>query len=183
MNYESRIKKIKGRVLRLIHYSLFMIHKSAGFTLIELMVVLSVTAVLSVLGIVGFRAYSESQILQSSANDLLSTLNLARSRALSQVKTGDQCSSADNVLASYKVIITPSNYSLTVNCGSGLSDEIYNKKLPDGVSFGADASFTFPILTGGVQPAGCITLSGYGKTRVITVNSVGGVSINTSCAL
>lgn len=37
MNQESRIKKIKNRTLRLSHNSLFAIHESRGFTLVELL--------------------------------------------------------------------------------------------------------------------------------------------------
>jgi len=37
MNQESRIKEIKSKVKSLIHNSLFMIHESKGFTLVELL--------------------------------------------------------------------------------------------------------------------------------------------------
>lgn len=170
------------------YFSSLISHLSSrkGFTLIELMVVLSITSVLGILGIAGFTTYNQVQTLQSSANDLVTTLNLARSRALSQVKLGENCSLASNTLDSYEVAITipTPSYSLKVNChnGSSFSNQIYSKSLPDGVSFKNDpdtkpTTFTFPVLVGGVQNAGQITLSAYQRDKTIAINSLGGINI------
>ena len=156
--------------------------KQKGFTLIELMIALSIMAVLGTVGIAGFRNYSQIQVLQSAVNDFASVLNTARSRALSQVKPPDICGSADT-LDGYGVKISATSensYSLILVC-SGLNESIDKAKtFPKGISF-ADADngkfFFFPTVTGGAQTTPMqVTISGYGKGKIVSVNSLGGVS-------
>lgn len=156
--------------------------RQKGFTLIELMVVLSVTAVLGTLGIAGFTTYNQVQILQASSSDVASILNLAKSRAQSQVKPSSLCSSSAT-LEGYKVeVLTPQSYTLYVRCnelGSSVDKKVNEEAriLPSGLSFTSNVSFFFPVQTGGVQTAGQIIISGYGRSKTVTVNSLGGVSI------
>ncbi len=152
--------------------------RQKGFTLIELMVVLSVTAVLGTLGVAGFTTYNQIQILQSATSDVVTILNLAKSRAQSQVKLTALCSSSET-LNGYKVdILAPKNYTLYLRC-SGIDRQVNEgtKVLPSDIIFGANTSFFFPIQTGGVQTAGQIVISGYGRSKTVMVNSLGGVSI------
>lgn len=164
----------------LVHHLSFIIRKPRGFTLIELMVVLSVTAVLGTLGIAGFITYNQTQALQTSSNEVATMLNLAKSRAQSQVKLGSLCSAPSQVLGGYSVNISivNKNYTLSSRC-SGASSDLYTKNLPNGLNFDAStsASFFFPIQTGGVETAGQIIISGYGRSKTVTVNSLGGVSV------
>ncbi|MDP2638083.1 MAG: prepilin-type N-terminal cleavage/methylation domain-containing protein [Candidatus Levybacteria bacterium] len=154
-----------------------------GFTLVELMVVLSISAILGTLGIAGFNNYNRFQIIQNAASDLVTTFNTARSRAQSQVKLGSSCTTGDSsILEGYSVDISDDNVSYTLNShcsGSILPNEISKKKLPDNVSFinVSTASFFFPVITGGVKDAGSITLSGYGMEKNIVVNPYGGISM------
>lgn len=146
------------------------------------MVVLSVTAVLGTLGIAGFTNYNQTQILQAATSDVVSVLNLAKSRAQSQVKISSLCSSSGN-LEGYKVeILTPQSYTLYLRCnelGSSTDKKVNEeaKALPSELSFANNISFFFPIQTGGVQTPGQIVITGYGRTKTIVVNSLGGVSI------
>lgn len=151
-----------------------------GFTLIELMVVITITAVLGTLGIAGFINYNQTQVLQTSSNEVATMLNLAKSRAQSQIKPSALCPSL-NSLSGYTVVITaPSSYWLELNCSNGSHPTIneQSKKLPTNLSFSDNLSFFFPVQTGGVQTAGLIVISDpNGKTKTIMVNSLGGVSI------
>ena len=154
-----------------------------GFTLIELMVVLSVTAVLGTLGIAGFTTYNQVQILQSATSEVVSVLNLAKSRAQSQIKPSNLCSSSGS-LEGYKVeILAPKNYTLYLRCNvseSSTKDEPVDeeaKVLPSDLNFGSNVSFFFPVQTGGVQTSGQIVISGFGRSKTIIVNSLGGVSV------
>lgn len=152
----------------------FIIRKSRGFTLIELMVVLSITAVLGTLGIVGFATYNQIQILQSSTSDVATVLNLAKSRAQSQIKP----SGCIGDLSGYNVVITtPRTYTLYARCSTDVKIDEQDKLLPTSLSFNDSTSFFFPTLIGGVQNLGSIIISGYGRTKTIWVNSFGGVSI------
>ncbi len=149
-----------------------------GFTFIELMVVASITVILGIFGIAGFNNYNKVQVLQNTANELITTLNLARSRASSQVKL---CNSPIQVLEGYSIDISIVNktYTLKSRC-SGDVKEINQKKLPNDVSFKntSKTSFFFPIIAGGVEEAGYITLvEKSGLERNIEVSPFGGISM------
>lgn len=164
---------------------------SAGFTLIELMVVLSVTAILGTLGIVGFNNYNQAQTLQISTNEVVTMLNLAKSRAQSQIKIGTNCANQGNSLDSYSVTIVQNSYGLAIHCSNGLnnlSDIIYSKTVPNDISFDlsltSPTTYSFPVLTGGVVAGGQIALKNKNNNyKCISINSLGGVSIQSSCAL
>lgn len=170
------------RKLTINHLS-FIIRKSVGFTLIELMVAISITAVLGTLGIAGFTSYNKAQALQTSTNEVVTMLNSAKSRAQSQVKLGSVCNElSPYLLKGYKVEILASDetYLLKILC-EGTADEVITKKtLPPNVIFtSGESSFFFPVQKGGVETVGSITISSGGKTRTITVNSLGGVSVSS----
>lgn len=147
-----------------------------GFTLVELIVVFAALAALSTLGVASFVSYSRSQIMQTAASELSTTINLARSRAYSQVKP-EACTST---LEGYRVsIFAPQGeYALEALCGGSVYEQV-RKKLPNDLSFDASGSvtaFTFPIIKGGLQGSGgSVVIVGYGQTRTITVNPAGDI--------
>lgn len=144
-----------------------------GFTLIELIVVFSVIVILSTVGIAAFVNYSHTQALNTAVLDSVSMLNVAKSRAMSQVKPGESCLTQS--LDGYQVTISaPQEYSLYAICG-GNTVLIERKNLPANISFrsGTQESFLFHILTGSVESEGTITIDGYGRTKTITVFSNG----------
>ena len=59
--------------------------KSEGFTLLELIVVFSIIAILSTIGVASYTSYARQQLLQGAVNDLSAVLNTAKSKASSQV--------------------------------------------------------------------------------------------------
>jgi len=153
-----------------------------GFTLLELIIVFTVIAILSTVGIASFVSYSRSQSLQSAASDLALTLDSAKSRANSQVKPSG-CSGA---LKGYKIdIYSETTYSLSVVC-PGVDSPIQTTILPDkgNIKFtvGVGTSIFFPVITGTAQGAGQIVLTGYNQSRWVCVNPGGIVKIlSSSC--
>lgn len=146
-----------------------------GFTLIELIVVISVAAVISVIGIVSFVSYNQTQSLNTAASDIANMFSLAKSRAASGVKpTTPLCS--DQTLNGYQISISVANstYQLDAICPLG-SSNILTSKLPNNINFNSanPATFTFPVLTGGFSGEGTIFLVGFGKTKSITIDSLG----------
>jgi len=177
-----------NRKLKIYHSSLISIRKPRGFTLIELLIVISITALLGVSAIAGFSSYNSVQALQTSASNVVAMLNLARSRAQSQIKPSGCASN----LNGYRVVISTSGeYVLYVSC-SGTNDQSGDtkiteeyKQLPSGVTFSAGSSLFlfFPAQTGGVQGSTgsspwYIVINSSGKTRTITINALGGISVS-----
>src|SRR5262245_46602948 len=66
-----------------------------GFTLMELMMVLTVFGIIVALGIPSFHEFSLNGRMPSAANDLLASLQLARSEAIKRQRPVAICGSAD----------------------------------------------------------------------------------------
>ena len=150
--------------------------RNLGFTVIELIVVFAIIAVLSTIGIAAFVNYGRFQAVQSVASDLNSSLNLTKSRAISQTKP-PQCYT--QILNGYRfnVILGSNTYNIEAVC-SGISYVVLSKALPANVSFSSQTtstSFFFPVIASGVQGAGTIVITGYGQTKNIVVDSIGGI--------
>lgn len=70
-------------------------NRARGMTLIELMMAISVLAILLAVAIPGFRTISLQSQVTAAANDLVSALNLARSEALRRSGNVVVCTSSD----------------------------------------------------------------------------------------
>src|SRR3989344_2043476 len=158
---------------------IFHLSSRDGFTLVELIVVISVAAVVSVIGIAAFVSYSQTQSLNTAAEDIGNMFCLAKSRAASGGKpTTAPCDT--QALQGYKITIThPSTYQLDALCSLGSSPVLPPKNLSNNnnITFTTPASsptsFTFSVLTGGFSQTGTIVLSGFGKDKTITIDSLG----------
>ena len=69
--------------------------KHTGFTLIELMVVLSIAAILVSVAIPGFRSLIQNNRLATQANELTGTMNFARGEAIKRGQSVTVCVSTD----------------------------------------------------------------------------------------
>lgn len=166
-----------------------------GFTLIELLVVFSVLVILSVVGIASFVDYSRTQTVQSATNDLVTMLQVAKSRAQSQAvldsNNNNMCGS--NSLTGYEVnlcnltrreskcISQDNSYELHIVCGGSninANNPITRKKFPTNIvsfdpalSSTTATSFLFHLFTGGLTTNGGnagdrITITGYNDTKI-----------------
>lgn len=162
-----------------------------GFTLIELLIVFTITGLVSAISIAGFVGFNQSQTLSVAASDLANMLNLAKSRALSQVKIGT-CASAGQTLEGYTVDINirrigrNNRYVLSILC-SGSIYNVERRTLPAGITFKdpldsssprtTSLSYFFPVIRGGVVGSGQIVLLGFSRTKIVSVSSSGGVTV------
>lgn len=129
---------------------------TCGFTLIELIVVVSILTVLSTLGIAAFINYSRTQALNEAVSDVATMLQTAKSRAQSQVKpTSGACASSP--LDGYRVTFSSASptYKLEVVCGGNtLSPPIETKNLPQDIAFvnlTSEIPLLFEVLSGRVK--------------------------------
>lgn len=72
--------------------------KDLGFTLIELMVVISILAILAVGFFVNFKSFGEEAALKNAASDIQSALRLAQSNATAGVKCGSSGGASWSIL-------------------------------------------------------------------------------------
>ncbi len=125
--------------------------KNSGFTIIEIIIVFAVITILSSIGVAASISYSRAQSLESAYQNLLTTLNQAKSYSVSQYKPRE-CQ--DKVLEKYRIDLDVENssYVFYVFCESQY--EISTMNLPKDVTFSSSQTtsrfFEFPILTGGV---------------------------------
>lgn len=168
------------------------ITRSKGFTLVELIIVISVLAVLSVVGIAAFASYSRAQTLNAAAGDLAVMINLAKSRAYSQVKPNN-ASCTGNPIEGYEVkVCNPlctgtsagTSFALYVKCGASSTPVSTANFSGSNLTFSSTStpavySFFFPVLKGGVSAGGIIKITNsFTEFRTVTVDSSGNIRIN-----
>ena len=64
---------------------MFLNQKTSGFTLLELIVALAIGAVILVVGVPSFKGTLDNQRMTSATNELVMSLNLAKSEAIKRV--------------------------------------------------------------------------------------------------
>jgi prepilin-type N-terminal cleavage/methylation domain-containing protein len=132
--------------------------KNAGFTLIELIVAVTIMALLSTFGIAGFVSYSRAQSLNTATQDFVTALQSAKAATASQVKP-TTCAST-GVFQGYQIHITSSanssSYTVGPVCG-GVYDSASSRTttLPTSgnVTFSniSDLTITFEPISGVVR--------------------------------
>src|SRR5882672_1504998 len=96
--------------------------KNNGFTLIEILVVFSFIGILTTLGVASYASYNGTQSVHSATNDVVTLLQSAKSRSISQViPSSNSC--VVNSLSGYEVDMTPGGqqYTLFAVCGGKMS--------------------------------------------------------------
>lgn len=133
----------------------------AGFTLVEILVVIAMIAIISALVAVNFKGNREEQLLQRDLFKIQSTLKLAQANASSSVVCGDLGGGAN-----WEVGIDPGERRITVNCLKGEDTvEERNYLLEEGVNISFTCSQTTTNITNKVfitysQLSGVPTFSG-----------------------
>jgi type IV fimbrial biogenesis protein FimT len=97
--------------------------KETGFTVIELMVTLSVAVVLVTMAVPAFNTFVQNNRITVQANDLVTAINLSRDEALKRRTTVTVCSSADGASCGGDwhdgwIIFTDADADSTVDVGT-----------------------------------------------------------------
>ncbi|MGI5826139.1 MAG: prepilin-type N-terminal cleavage/methylation domain-containing protein [Patescibacteria group bacterium] len=135
--------------------------KNFGFTLVELLVVVSVIGVLSSLGFISYVNFSRTQIIVQTIDKIISDLHLAQSLASNNQRPIDPSnpSNKDGLCGSYSLIgysfliESTQTYSLAAVCGSTppSETEINTVTIPSVVTLGPVGwKATFKVLRQGV---------------------------------
>lgn len=156
------------------------LREQTGFSLIELLVVLSILAILTTIGLVSFLNYNRAQALTTASRDLRNNLRFAQSKAIVGEKPAG-CTT----LSGYSLgFIANNEYAIYAICNSSLDFKTVAKfKMPRGIRQTAGSLVTFKIISGatsimmgGVLFESDITItltSDYGGTENITVTQNG----------
>jgi len=161
------------------NFSFFKSHLSSrrGFTLIELLVVFTFIGILTALGIAAYSSYNSAQTVQSSAEDVATMLSTAKEHSLSQV-IPSSCGS--NSVTGYQVDITVTGQQYTLSALCGTKQVITSNSLPPHVMFanGSTPSVLFDISTGTLSSTATLSITGYGKTKTISISQTGNITKN-----
>lgn len=155
---------------------------SAGFTLIELMIVISLIGLMSVVAIASFVSFNQSQTLQSGVNDFVTAIKLAKASAASQVKpnTGAATCTTNSSLISYQVTIdTNDAYKVVAVCTDGIS-VASSYSLPKDITFAqgdVSKNISFSLLTGGASGLTQVTINGYSRSKIISIDKIGKITV------
>lgn len=153
-----------------------------GFTLIEVLVSLTVIGLLFGFGFVSFRDFSRRQQLEGTARSLKGELRLAQSKASAGEKPNNLKCNGLNTLSSYSFrIINSTSYKIAANCLGGSVDILDSpKSLPDGIFMSpAAGGVSFKVLGQGTDIVSggsfVITLSqaGTANTSLVTITAGG----------
>jgi prepilin-type N-terminal cleavage/methylation domain-containing protein len=98
-----------------------------GYTLIEILVGLSIIGLLFGVGYANFRSFSERQVLLNAAKSMRGDIRIAQEIALAGQKPNDsKCNSPSNSLNGYTfTVLSPSSYEIRASCSGGLASTPY----------------------------------------------------------
>lgn len=116
---------------------------SSGYTLIEILIGLTIVGLIFSYGFVNFREFSRRQALAGAARKLRGELRFAQELALSGKKPDDSGCNNPNALIGYNFKVSSSTYAIEAVCSGGVVG-VKSIDLSTGIS--ASAPSTNPIL-------------------------------------
>src|SRR4030067_2920560 len=95
--------------------------RTPGYTLIEIMVALSIISIMFGIGYVAYREFSRRQSLSSAIRLIIGDLQLAQTQAITGTKPRDVVCDSPNVLSGYnfEIIEEPDSYKVEAVCTGG----------------------------------------------------------------
>ncbi len=126
-----------------------------GYTLIEILVALTVVGLLFTVGYVGFRDFSRRQALAGAVKQIQGNLSLTQGYALAGQKPDDISCNNPNSLIGYNFnIVSTTEYKIEAVCSGGtVLREDYNLPADSGISISASSPnpILFKILGSGTN--------------------------------
>lgn len=150
------------------------VHQQHGFTLIELMVAITIMTLLFGSGVVSYLKFNDNQQVVVTGQKIQQMLRTAQKKA----RVGDKPTGC-NTLNAYQLsasAVANAQVRLDAVCNSG-NFQVESYTLPSKVTFSQGLSMRFKVLTGGTDQPGTIQLNGdTGTTFTFTVGAGGDIS-------
>ena len=154
-----------------------------GYTLIEILTVLTIIGMLFGVGYANFRGFSQRQVVLDTNRTIQGDLRLAQQMALSGQLPDDPKCTTPNTLNGYDFkVYSTTEYKIEANCTGGVvtSKDVFSSS---GILFSAPSPnpITFKILGNGTNivsssnAAIVITQTGTTNKSTVTVSSGGGI--------
>jgi len=176
MYKKSKIKSQKSKLTRRLALSL-----SKGFSLIELLIVVSIISILSVIGVASYINFSRSQTVTQAARKIVQDMRLAQSLANNNQKPEPNvCFNGCKTLDGYTFSLDNGSYTLFANCINPVENCAPIKlETLTGFTFDGFTTVKFKVLRRGVDfPGGkTLTVGAFGKEKKIIVDDGGSVMI------
>ena len=155
---------------------LILTHKNySSFTLIELMIVLTVTAIITSISLAYYNNFTQQLRLKRNAKKLLSTYELAKKKAMA----GDLYQDCDN-FTGYTVDVGYNSYTFNFVCNS-VPTTINTYSFDTGINtINTIGKTSFNSMGGFATETNEITLKNQSLTKCIdiTISSIGVISLN-----
>ncbi len=138
----------------------------AGFTMIELVVVMGVIVLLTSIGAAGYNGFNDTQKLKQTGLTLKNNLRVAQTKAIAASKPSSGCTT----LMGYVATFTANGYAINPQCTDGVIDDPTTVTFSAGVTFSpVPSSFFFTTLTGRISVSTDRTLMLIGLSKKYTL--------------
>lgn len=171
----------------------FIVHlfpRRLAFSLIELMVVVTIIISISGLSLVGYSRFQDRQVVNRAAADLAGDLRLAQQKAISGQKTTGWCAGSGQYLSGWHIRFTGVGTTyvaegiccLDALCSTTSTSAAVKTAIPGGVIKSGDSTILFSALQGSIASTRTVTFTGsqagsltYSKTITVTTSGAVGV--------
>jgi len=120
---------------------------SPAFTLIEILVGLTIVGLLFGVGYANFRSFSQRQVVKDAAKSVQGDLRLTQGMAMAGQKPDDVACNSPNTLNGYNfTILSPTSYEMRASCSGGVPGTIKKTVVLSSGAFFASFPSPNPIL-------------------------------------
>lgn len=164
---------------------------NSSFTLIELLITVTIIFIFSGLSIASYNNFTQNQQLKNEAKKFIDVLELARKKSIAGDLSNRNCDNFNG----YQIKTFANNnqnpdYQLSICCNSSCTQIVIIKSytIPDNINFQSENTFRFWPLSAKLNPPNDLTLTlknqSVNKCLQITINKFGVINLNetlTSC--